>query len=122
MERVIKHPVSDNNSVIEISYTYDNQKFVAVYVSDKTQNRNEFIGTAFEGFTHEFNSKYVIFKSEEGIEIVFDIDAFDYIFNEELQMRAYSKMIESSLLDETRTEKEEHILRQTESTKRRLVK
>lgn len=121
MAKTIKTKIGNNIKVVEHFFTADGNDHVAIYVENITNKKREYIGTSFDKVSYAFNSKYVIFTSEDGIEIVFDIDAFDFITDEIGQMKAYSKLLKSSMIEKTKNENDVEYDLFKEITNRRVL-
>lgn len=87
----------------------ENPEFVEVYAYDKKNKREEYLASAYNDMMYIFNDKYIVFyhKDYEIPEVVFDIEEFDFITNENEMVEAYASFAEPNLPDKTENIKSE---------------
>ena len=91
--------LNENVYLLERMYSEGGEDFTEVLAYDSLNDRIENIGTSYYDMSYYYNKDYVIFATEDNIEFVFDVNAFDFITDERLKRRAFDKMMSGSMLE-----------------------
>ncbi len=83
--------------LIETEVEEKGQNCVLVRAYDEKSGEIELIGCAFPGMDYFYDSRHIVFGSEDGVEFIFDLNKFCFITNESQKRKIYSKILKSQV-------------------------